>query len=150
MLPANESENSTAAVKTKKPFGVWLISLFYAFSTIYTLLSMALLLTGVIPMTEGMRIYFANLTALDWLLTAVLSLLTITAAVSLFLLRKIALPLFCINFVSNFSMQLWHTLTKGLPAAMPTGGLVGAFIGSLLVGAAAIYVWRLKRKGILK
>ena len=72
-----------------------------------------------------------------------------TAAVALFLLRRIALGLFLSALGLSFFLAAWHAATKGWVEAMGGPGLIGALSAYVLKIAVCIYTWRLSKKGAL-
>jgi hypothetical protein len=149
--PPEPTPHPTAGASTsKRPVWVWVISIFYAASLGFTLLSFVLLVSGVIPLTPPQRAYFAALGPFDYVMTIGLSLLTLTATVFLFLMRKAAAPLFATSFVVNVGFSLVHALTTTWTKAMGGSGLVGALFGWGILGAVAVYSGHLRRVGVLK
>jgi hypothetical protein len=81
----------------------------------------------------------------------ILALVSLSGALSLFLLRKEAYYIFCASLVINVTMTLWHCLTKGWLAAIGSirGGIPGLVIGWGIVVAVCIYSGKLKNRRIL-
>lgn len=97
-----------ARPRPRRPVGVWVISIFYVISAGWTLLSFVLVLTGTITLNEAQRVYFASLGIVDWLLSLGIGVLGITAAVSLFLLRRVTVPLFATALVLNIVLTVFQ------------------------------------------
>lgn len=133
----------------KRPVWVWIISIFFFLSAGWTLLSFYLVYSGAIPLQPEQTAYFESLTPVDHGLTILLGLTNLGGAVALLLLRRAALYLFVGAFVLDTVMTIWHTLTKGWVAAIGGAGLVGMLIGYGLIVAVCIYVWKLKKSGVL-
>ncbi len=133
----------------KRPKKVWLVSGFYLFSAGYTLLSFFLINRGKVPLSEAEKAYFASLTALDYLFTITIGVINMSGAISLFLLRKVAYPLFVGAFALGLVFSGWHALTKGLLAAVGGARGVGALIGWGILVAVCIYTKRLINRGLL-
>ena len=76
------------------------------------LLSFYLILSGAIPLEPAQKAYFDSLTLIDHVSTIIPGLLNISAAVALFLLRRIALYLFLSALGLNFVLAAWHGTTK--------------------------------------
>jgi hypothetical protein len=136
-------------VRRKRPILVRVISLFFLLSAIWTLLSFYLILSGTIPLQPAQKAYFDGLTPIDYASTIVVGLLNMTAAVMLFLLRRIARDLFLASFGISFVLAVLHTTTKGWAEALGGPGLIGALIGYVLVIGVCIYAWRLSARGVL-
>jgi hypothetical protein len=141
--------NDEQIVRRKRPILVWLISLFILLSAIWTLLSFYLILTGAIPLDPAQKAYFDRLTLIDHVSTIIPGLLNMSAAVALFLLRRIALYLFLSASGLSFVLAAWHATAKGWVEALGGAGLIGALIGYVLMIAVLIYTWRLSKKGVL-
>jgi hypothetical protein len=75
----------------RRPVWVWIISTFYLISAGYTLLSFALLFSGQVKPDAAQEAYFASLTSVDWFFTLSIGLLSIAGAISLLLLRRLAI-----------------------------------------------------------
>ena len=117
-----------------RPIGVWVISVFYLLSAAWTLLSYVLL-----SFDDAQRRYVESLTGFDWLLAISFTLLVTAAAVSLLLLRRVAVVL--------FGMVLALSLTKAISAT--PGAMAGIIFGWVLLGVTLVYVRNLAKKGIL-
>src|SRR5690606_28176240 len=87
--------------KTKRPVGVWLISLFYFFSCSWTLLSFLIVYLRLVPLTAAQETYFSNLTIMDYILTIGIGGLGIAGAVSLLQMKKRATQLFIMSLALN-------------------------------------------------
>jgi hypothetical protein len=135
--------------KKKRPGWVWAISIFFFLSPGWTLLSFYLIGTGVVSLNAVQKVYFSNLTTIDYILTILIALANLLGAVALFLLRKVAFHLFITAFSVNLLLTAWHTVTKGWIAAMGGPDLLSALIGWALLVAVCIYSWRLIQRGVL-
>jgi len=133
----------------KRPKLVWVVFLFYLFSVAYTALSFFLIFSGAISVTAEQAAYFRNLSVFDWATTALTSTLNLVAAVSLFLLRKIAFYLFAASLVLGFLQTLVHAITTNFVAALGGPGAIGVLIGYAISIAVCTYAWRLKTRGAL-
>ena len=133
----------------KRPKLVWVVFLFYLFSAAYTALSFFLIFSGAISVTTEQAAYFRNLSMLDWAITALTTTLNLVAAVSLFLLRKIAFYLFAASLVLGFLQTLVHAITTNFVAALGGPGAIGVLIGYAISIAVCTYAWRLKARGAL-
>ena len=141
---------STGSTTTKRPAWVWVITIFYVLSVGFTLVSFLLVLSGALPMTPAQRAYFAGLGPLDYAMSLGLGLLTLTATVLLFVLRKAAVPLFAASLFLNLGFTLAHALTTIWAQALGGSGLVGALTGWGILAAVALYSRHLRQAGVLR
>lgn len=139
--------NGTA--RRKRPIGVWVVSIWYAASALWTGLSFYLVLGGVLALNPAQKAYFQRLSAFDYLFVILLGLITLSAAVTLFLLRKQAVRLFFAALGLNGIMTIWHSIAKGAFSAIGRPGAAGAVLGLVVLFAVYLYSWKLARAGIL-
>jgi hypothetical protein len=137
-------------VERKRPIWVWLLSLFFLLSAIWTLLSFYMIWSGAIPLGPTQQAYFDRLTPIDYALTIVIGLLNLSAAIALFLLRKIARDLFLASLGLSLILVAWQAATKGWVEALGGAGFVGVLIGYILLIVVCIYAWHLRKKGVLR
>ena len=104
--------------RTKRPAGIWIVSVLYLLSAGWTFLSFVLIFGGVVDLNEAQRVYFASLGTLDWLLTLLIGAVGIVAAIALFLLRRIAVPL----FATTLALNVQHRNVRPDEALEQTGG----------------------------
>jgi len=133
----------------KRPKLVWVVFLFYVLSVGYTALSFFLVFSGAIPVTPEVAAYIINLSAFDWVITALTGLLNVAGAIAIFRLRKVAYYLFTATFVLVTLQTLVHIVTTNFVAAIGGPGLIGALIGYGITLAVCIYAWKLKARGVL-
>lgn len=133
----------------KRPVGVWIISIFYLLSAGWTLLSFLLIFSGAIAINEAQRSYFASLGTFDWITTILIAVLGLSAAVSLFLLRKISVLLFGIALGVNIALTLFQTLRTNWVEAIGGPGLVGTIIGWVILVVVFLYARNLAKKQAL-
>ena len=134
----------------KRPFFVWLIAIFYLLSTLFSVLSLSLVLSGSLPLTPEQEAYFSSLSTLDYLFSFVIDLTVFAGTVALFFLRRVALYLFCGSFDLIVLMSIWHLMTRDFLSALPGGGLLGFILGLGILAAVCLYTWKLRRAGVLK
>ena len=137
----------------RRPVMVWVISLFFFICTPLSLLSLLLLplmSSGVIPVQEHQRHFFASLNAFDYVLSLANIILSLTWAIQLFRLKRSALPIFLGLFVFGVLVLLYNILLKDWLNAVGTVGLIGAGFAWLFNFALLWYTWRLSRKGVLR
>jgi predicted nucleic acid-binding Zn ribbon protein len=135
----------------KRPKLVWLVFLFYLFSVAYTALSFLLIFSGAISVTAEQAAYFRNLSAFDYTITVLIATSTLAAAVSLFLLRKIAFHLFAASLGLQILQTLVQTITTNFLTVLGSPGAtgLGLLIGFAISIAVVIYAWILKERGAL-
>lgn len=151
ILPAEGRDpRSVAAVHPKRPVWVWVITIFFLLSAVWTLLSFYLILSGSIPIDPAQKAYFDQLTPLDYLSTVGVGLINIAGAITLFMLLKIARILFLCSLVLSLGITAWHATTKGWVEAIGGAGLVGAMIGYAILAIVCVYAWHLTKKGVLR
>lgn len=138
-----------AQPRSKRPKLVWAASLFYLLSVGYTALSFLLIYSGSIPVTPEQVAYFRNLSAFDYVITALTGLLNVAGAIAIFRLRKIAFHLFTAAFVLVILQTLVYAITTNFVAAVGGPGAVGVLIGYGILLAVCIYAWKLKARGVL-
>jgi len=133
-----------------RPLLVWLISIYFFLSASWTITSLLLIMTGAVPLSPAQKSYFESLNAADYLLTIIGALLSISAAISLFLLRKAAYYLFCASLAFNMAFTIWHIISRHWLSVIGIGGLAGAAVGWLILFAICLYTARLAAQGTLK
>ncbi len=135
----------------KRPVWVWVISIFYFVSFVYTLLSFYLVFSRLIPVTPEVKAYFESLTMFDWALTVIQGVVTISAAVALFFMRKMAYHLFGGAVLVMVISTLWQTLARPVLTALGSikGGTAGAVTGLGIILAVFLYTRKLFKEGKL-
>ncbi|MDA0238266.1 MAG: hypothetical protein O3B03_07110 [Proteobacteria bacterium] len=131
----------------RRPIGVWLVSAFYLLSAGWTLLSFALIFGGAIKITAAQEAYFASLSGVDWFFSLAIGVVGFSAAVCLFLLRRVALALFPIALALNLAFTAVHVMRTNWAEALGGAGLVGALFGWLILVAVIVYTRRLAKRG---
>lgn len=105
-------------------------------------------------MNEVQRSYLASVSATNLVVPIISGIITIIAALSLFLLRRISLTLFAIGFGLSLFSSLFEALTTNWVRAMAStgngGGLIGVAIGWIIQIAVLLYINNLVKKKILK
>jgi heme/copper-type cytochrome/quinol oxidase subunit 4 len=141
--------DAAAQPPAKRPKVVWVVFLFYLFSVGYTALSFYLVLSGLISVAPEQATYIRNLSAFDWAITGLTATLNLAGAISIFLLRKIAFPLFAISLALSILLTLVHAFTTNLTAALGGSGAIGIAIGYAISIVVCTYAWKLKARGVL-
>lgn len=133
----------------KRPALVWVITVYYAFSLCFTMLSFALVRSGVLPTPPEAKEYFENLSAPDYVQSFGPGVITLIAVVLLFMLRKRAILFFSVSLVLSVLVALVQALTSNYLLAAGVPGLFGMLIGWGIQAGVLIYAVSLRRKGIL-
>lgn len=100
-------------------------------------------------MNAAQRAYFANLGILDYLSTILISLLTLTATVLLFRLRKTAVLFFGIALALNVASALLQAFTTNLAQVVGGSGFLFMFLAWIILGTVVVYARKLDQKGLL-
>jgi hypothetical protein len=136
----------------KRPGWVWVISIWYTISFVVASVLAYLTFSGIIPMTPQLKAYIGSLSTIDYVFTVFQPLLSVSAAVALFLLRRQATYLFWLLLAVGVASRVWqYDLRSGITGvgSMP-GGSTGAFFAMGIQLAICIYVENLKRRGTLE
>ena len=133
----------------RRPIGVWVICLFYALSAVWSLFSFTVVLSGAIPLNPAQHEYLASQTNLDWFLLVVSGVLGLSASVSLFLLRRVAIALFSVNFALGVILTIYQSVRTNLLEAAGGPSIVGMLLGWLIAVAVILYARMLAKRGVL-
>jgi hypothetical protein len=139
-----------STVRKRRPKWVWVICIVYALASVFTTLSMVMVLRGSLPLAEGQRQYFASLDLVDHVLAFSMVGLNLAGVVMLFILRRQAFGLMLTAFIIGVVQVPYHIVAKHWLAAMSVAGMVGAVLGWGLSIAVLMYIHRLQRQGILR
>ncbi|MES2933322.1 MAG: hypothetical protein V4805_07525 [Pseudomonadota bacterium] len=134
----------------KRPLLVWIISIFYGFSAIITPFSFYAIKSGMLPLTIAHEQYFASLGAIDWLMNALNALVILSAAVSLFLLKRVTTKFWGISVATVMLNHIYHIFAKNWLGTVPISGQIAASFGFAVLLAVFFYVKRLAARGVLK
>jgi hypothetical protein len=136
----------------KRPGWVWVISIWFAISSVVASLLAYLTFSGVFPMTAQLKAYIGSLSTIDYVFTVVQPLLSVSAAVALFLLRRQATYLFWGLLGVGVASHVWqYDLRAGITGSGSTSDAsTGAFFAMGIQLAICIYVEYLKRRGTLR
>ena len=132
-----------------RPVWVWVISAFYLLSVGWMLLSFALIFSGAIKINAAQQAYFASLTRVDWFFSLSIGVIGIAGAISLFLLRRLAVVLFSLALVLNLALTAFQTIRTNLAEALGGSGLFGLLLGWLILVAVILYARGLTKRGVL-
>lgn len=137
----------------RRPVWVWVITIFIIFSAGWTLLSPQILIMkiGGVPLNlnPARQAYLGDLTTIDDRLSLLFAPTNAIGAITLFLLRKVAVYLFASVLFANPTLTVWNVLAKDSTGVISGTGLVGAIIGWALLTAICFYSWKLSRAGVL-
>jgi hypothetical protein len=136
--------------KQRRPLLVWIITIVFGVSAVWTLLSFALISSGVIPLAPPARAYYDRLTVVDYALTIGVTALNLWGIVLLFLLRAKAVRVFVASVALALLINLYQLAIKGLAPALGAAGSIGMAVGFLLWCAILLYAFRLKAAGVLR
>ena len=144
-------------VVQQRPVWVWVIFVFYLVSAGWGLLLQCLMVLGLYTLSAQQQALVGNLTPAARLFAVAMSLLNITAATSLWLLRRVAFPLFTLIVVLGLGTIVKQLLPGGMYNTMLGQGVLiqvatifSVGVGALLSLAIWWYVWSLRRRGVLK
>ena len=137
--------------KTRRPIWVWLISIFYLGFGLSGLMAVAM---ALILYSQG-NIPADKLPSMDYLLRSslwgALPAINIAGAVSLFLMRKIAFPIFTGLLVIKVILQgIFETPLGQALSSQNTEMIIGYGLGYAILLAVCIYTYRLGQAGRLK
>ena len=130
-------------IERKRPKLVWVITVFYVISAGWTLLSFALIYSGITPLNAAQVAYFKSQTILDTFFTIIIGALNFVGAIFLFSLMRTAFHLFLSAFILSILMTAYHIFSKNWLAAIGGPGLIGAIIGWAISVAVILYTRRL-------
>jgi hypothetical protein len=148
--PQSAVSDVDADARPGRPLLVWIITVFFGLSAVWTLVSFALILSGAVPLPPAAREYYARLGILDYALTIGVSALNLWGIVLLFLLRARAVKVILAALAVTLLINAYQVLLKGLAPALGGAGSMGMVIGPSLWAAILFYAWRLKAKGVLR
>jgi len=144
-------------VSNRRPVWVWVIFVFYVVSAGWGLVLQCLMFLGLYTLRPETQALVGEMTTAARLFAVGLGILNLVAATSLWLLRKVAFPLFSLLLVLGIGVIVKHTLPGGMYNKMFAQGTVMAVaagfsvsIGVLLSFAIWWYVLHLRRRGVLK
>lgn len=141
-------------VPNEKPGAVWIIFIFYCVGAIGMLVALPFTLSGRLPVpNEIYRLYFESLNWFDHTIMISGGALGWWAALQLFRLRKIAVPLFWVVLGISIFHVTYQLLANPywLKAMMLNGqyGWLSVGSGWLIKIAVTVYAWRLSKRGVL-
>ena len=144
-MSIEESEVSSI----KRPKWVWVITIFYSCSFIFTGFSFFAIFSEIIPITEVERAYFDNLSIFDWAMSAISTLLNVVAVITLFLLKKITIKAWGLVCICTGLFTIDAMIFTDYLKVIEGSGLVGSLIGFILVVGIFVYSRKLDKNGCL-
>jgi len=138
------------SAQTRRPKLVWVIAVLYVVGGGWGLLSTGLMRIGVIPIPPETQAYFQGLSLLDYVLTAVVTILNITGAILLFRLRSKAVAFLAAALAIAILSLLYQLATGALRVLLSTPGSFSMFISIAFSIAIVYYAYRLRANGVLR
>ena len=140
----NQGENTK-----RRPAGVWVIAAFYILSAGWTLLSFALVFSGVVSLEAEEQTYLGSLDIVDWFFTLAGAVLNLGGAVFLFRLRRTAVILFEVSLVLGIGSAVLQALRTNWLEVTSVPSLFGSLLGWLILVAIILYAHGLSKRGVL-
>ena len=134
----------------KRPRWIWVISIFYLFSTGWTLLSLLMYSAGNLSFSSSQNAYFSSLSSFDYFIMILTMLINISGAITLFFLRRIAYYFFSKNLALIIITSFWHAVSKNFFEAFGLGGIFGTAIGWIIFAQVCFYSQKLIQRGVLR
>lgn len=140
-----------AKPKTRRSIWVWLISVFYLGFGVSGLMAVAMVLILLYRGGAGPEEVNSMKTLLQASLWGILPAANIAGAVSLFLMRRMAFPI----FTGLLAVRLTLPIFSSLPSPPGFSGTTTEMIGGYVLGygiliAVCIYIYRLRQTGLLR
>jgi hypothetical protein len=149
--------NTQTSARQGRPAWVIAICLYYVFIALWGLGNWLQISFGISSLPEEHQAMLRNQSPAAVAFALLLWFLNLAAALWLWLLRKRALELFVSAFVLSLAHTTWQVVMGGPLGKLFEQGTLQAVIGfvSLTMGfgislAICLYVWKLRRTGILR
>jgi len=133
----------------RRPTTVWLIFVSYCLSAAWLLLSLVLVPSWTVPLDLGQNTDYTAPGAFDYATDIATELLSLAAAVSLFRLRRAAVPWFTGALALGLAVYIRTIFVSNWIDAFDVGELAFASLGWLTTLSVLLYAMRLRRTGIL-
>lgn len=137
----------------ERPVMVWVICVLTWIGIAFGLLGLWLLTSNRLPIAPGQISFYSKLNIVDYLLMGGALVLSLVSSIALFLLRKIAAPLYLAGIGLGVAQLAWQIVARDWLTMMSAGGpagYVGAVFGWVVSIAICLYVWSLARNGTLR
>ena len=131
----------------KRPALLWAFTLYFLYSTVFEISRTYGIWAG--NFGEELRSSYDGLTAVDWIVWGVLTILTLTATATLFFLKRIAVVLFIFILAINV-LSFVFQVTMGSGSAVGDLGGVGVVMGFGVYILICVYAVSLRVNGVLK
>lgn len=142
---------SPAHRKTRRSIWVWLISVFYLGFGVSGLMTVAMVLILLHRGGAGPEEVNSMKTLLQASLWGVLPAANIAGAVSLFLMRRIAFPIFTGLLIARLTLPAVLGANPAPGFSGTTTDMIGGYVlGYGILIAVCIYIYRLRQRGMLR
>ena len=141
----NEGENTR-----RRPVGVWVISGFYALAVPCLLLMLVVVLSGPVELRATAVKRFETLGMLEWFFTLAGVVVGVSAAVCLFLLRRVAVALFVVEFGLNLANSAYRALTTDWLETLGGTQVASMVLVWFTMAVVIAYTRGLAKSGVLK
>ncbi|MCP4631673.1 MAG: hypothetical protein GY855_02010 [candidate division Zixibacteria bacterium] len=152
-MDGNKVVSSEEVTKTRRPKLVWIILVFFAILFVHTIISVIWFYRGDIVFHGAQQDSFKLRYIIDFsipIIMGIISLINLTAAIFLILLRRQAYKLFLTAFIIGILLTIYQILFDNWYWVMGGIGLAGAVIGWMIGIAIILYTRSLIKKGVLK
>lgn len=129
---------------------VWVITILYGVSTLWSLVSLYLIATNRIPMDDATRAYWQHQSIFDYTISVLNSALSLIALAFFFFMRVRAIAYMLAALVVSVIGTVYQLAAKNIAAVLAGPGLIGLAIGFLLWLAVIWYANRLRKAGRLR
>ncbi|MDY6905966.1 MAG: hypothetical protein SWH61_14915 [Thermodesulfobacteriota bacterium] len=134
----------------RRPFWVWVISLFYLLSGTIALFSLFHILGMGVAENLAEELQTLRQQALAWSMYGLIPAVNLTGGVLLLLLHRWAFYAFSLALVLNVGNMLKYFIAERGAVALTSGSsVVGVFLGLAVIVAVCVYTYRLRESGIL-
>lgn len=143
----------TWTTSMKRPATVWAITVLYTISFGWVIWHTALFFLLKPELSVAQHTFLAGLGPADYAADLAITVLTATAVLALFRMKRIAVPLLGVALVANVSAAVLYSLgTNWLPrrSAVTTDELLSTAFGLLVLSGVYMYSRRLRALGLLK
>jgi hypothetical protein len=129
---------------------VWVIAIFYLLSIASTLVSLAAMVTGIVPATPAQQRYFDSLGPVDYLGNLLILLISAWAVVEFFRMRKAAVRAFVIALAMNVGLTAFHLIATNWREAAGGSGLATVIVSWIVSVGVLLYAQKLLDRGVLR
>ena len=140
-----------------RPVWVWVIFIYFVVSSAWGVLTRALIVLGVYPLSAEELAILQNQPIGGVLFGLGIMALNLAAAIWLWLLRRRAFDLFVAALALSVASVIWQLMMGGPLTTLLTRGTLVLAIGmfGLIVGwgitvAICLYTWSLRQSGVLR